>query len=201
MKTNIFFDFDGTLVDASDRLYNLFINLIPECNFTKDEYWNLKRNKINHQDIIKKYFPSYDYEKFNKNWLDLIESDEYLLYDKLYPDAVELLQNLSKNNCLYLVTARQSKNKLISELERFGILKYFTEVLVTEQKYTKKELIKPYLSGEDLMIGDTGKDINTGKELGMNTVAVTYGFLSESALQKYNPDKIISNLYEVVNYG
>ena len=127
-NSNIFFDFDGTLVDSSERLYRLFCDLISECNFTKEEYWKLKRSKINHQTILEKYFSTYDFEKFNDEWLDLIESDKYLLYDELYSDTKKVLQNLSVDNSLYLVTARQSRVKLVSELERFDILKYFTKV-------------------------------------------------------------------------
>ena len=66
---NIFFDLDGTLVDASERLYCLFCDLIPECTFTKEEYWDLKRNKINHQKILEKYFPQYNFSEFNFKWL------------------------------------------------------------------------------------------------------------------------------------
>ena len=72
----IFFDLDGTLVDASERLYRLFCDLIPECNFTKEEYWNLKRNKINHQMILEKYFPQYNFDEFNTKWLSLIEKEK-----------------------------------------------------------------------------------------------------------------------------
>ena len=54
----IIFDLDGTLINSYDRLYFLFKLLVPECTFSKEEYWNLKRNKMNHKDIIEKYFPS-----------------------------------------------------------------------------------------------------------------------------------------------
>ena len=52
MKINIFFDLDGTLIDASERLYKLFIDLIPDCKLTKQEYWSLKRQNIKHKTII-----------------------------------------------------------------------------------------------------------------------------------------------------
>ena len=83
---NILFDLDGTLIDSSNRLYNLFSDLIKKSKFTKDEYWNFKRNKINHEMIIQKFFPEENFEEFNEKWLSLIETEKYLLTDKLYPD-------------------------------------------------------------------------------------------------------------------
>ena len=52
MKVNIFFDLDGTLLDSRKRLYKLFQDLVLESNLTIDEYWELKRNKINHKTIL-----------------------------------------------------------------------------------------------------------------------------------------------------
>ena len=46
------------------------------------------------------------------------------------------------------------------------------------------------------MVGDTGIDIIEGQKLIMNTIAVLSGFLSEKKLIKYNPDKIVSNVFK-----
>ncbi|GHT86686.1 hypothetical protein FACS1894137_12600 [Spirochaetia bacterium] len=40
---------------------------------------------------------------------------------------------------------------------------------------------------ENFLIGDTGYDILTGKELNVNTIAVTYGFLKKEILEAYKP--------------
>ncbi len=195
---NIFFDLDGTLLDSSDRLYNLFIDLIPECKLSKHEYWQLKRSKIDHKQIIEMYFKNHFFEEFNQEWLKLIESDKYLMFDKLYPDAVYLLQKLQKFNNLYLVTARQSTEQLLFELRRFNIENYFTNILVTNHKFSKKDLISPYYKSEDIFISDTGSDINIGCELGMRTIAVTYGFLSRESLENYTPTYLVDSIQEIL---
>ena len=69
----IIFDLDGTLIDSSERMYRLFQDLVPESTFSKEEYWKLKRNKINHKVLLQMYFPDMDFEEFNKKWLSLIE--------------------------------------------------------------------------------------------------------------------------------
>ncbi len=191
----IFFDFDGTLIDSSERLYKLFCTLIPECKLTKKEYWDLKRNKINHQMILEKYFCKYDYDEFNKKWLSLIETEKYLNYNKIFSFTKPLLQQLYEKYSLYLLTSRQSKKNLMQELQSMDIKKYFTEIFVTENKKTKIEILKEQvLLPEDILVGDTGKDIQTAQEAGIQSVAVTNGFMSEEKLREYKPDFIISDV-------
>lgn len=201
---NIVFDLDGTLIDSSERMYRLFQYLIPESGLTKDEYWRLKRDKVDHRMIIKRYFSQYDFDEFNSYWLGFIESAEYLKMDEIYPDTVEILDELSKKYSLILLTARQSKKALAEELERLGIRRYFSRILVTEAQNSKEELIRnAFNSGVlekmeyDFFIGDTGRDIQTGKALGYRTVAVTHGFMSEARLREYHPDYTIRELRDI----
>jgi phosphoglycolate phosphatase len=77
------------------------------------------------------------------------------------------------------------------------------DILVTEQKKEKFELIKEKsdiaLSKNDWLIGDTGKDIETGKILGIRTIAFTNGFLNDTKLKEYNPTKITASLASIKN--
>lgn len=199
---NIVFDLDGTLIDASERMYQLFQFLIPNSNFTKEEYWDLKRNKINHEMIIDKYFPNVDFESFNKEWLSLIETEKYLNMDVCYKDTISTLKMLKQNNRFILLTARQSKTNLLKELERLNMKEYFDLILVTEAKTDKQSLLENSkdilnITTSDLFISDMGKDIEIGKKLGLKTVGITHGFMNEGNLKDYNPTFIIHNLKEI----
>lgn len=199
---NIFFDLDGTLVDASERLYCLFCDLIPECTFTKEEYWDLKRNKINHKNILLKKFnySEKEYFEFEQVWLAKIETKEYLFKDKLKKNVDKILKILYKNNNLYIVSARQSKINAINELERLNIIDFFKEIFITENKYTKEELIKNFYNiDKNIFIGDTGYDILTGKKLNMLTIAICDGFLSKEKLIEYKPDYLIDTINKIEN--
>lgn len=201
---NIFFDLDGTLINSGDRLYSLFQFLVPKSNLSYNEYWNLKRNKNTHEMILSKLF---DYDKkqifqFEQQWLTLIETEEYLSKDYTYPNVLETLKNLKQRYTLYLVTARQNIENTISELKRLLIFNYFEKILITERKYTKNEIILKNikdLSKEDIIVGDTGKDVQVGKLLNIRTIVVTNGFLNETILKSYNPDKLINDLKELNN--
>lgn len=195
----IIFDLDGTLINCEDRLYNLFRDLVKQSNLSKEEYWSLKRNKKNHEYILAHILgkdTSY-IENFNKKWLSNIETKKYIEFDKLYNYTIDGLIELKKENELYLVTARQSKEILMYELERLKIKDYFKEIYLTEHKTDKYTLIKENIDTESntILVGDTGHDINTGKQLGIKTMAVYNGFLCKEVLLDYNPDYIYSDFY------
>jgi phosphoglycolate phosphatase len=199
---NLFFDLDGTLIDARKRVYEVFNFLTQQTQLNFDEYWNLKRDKYNHQYILKNLL-AYEDDKitqFTGKFLANIEKKQYLDIDQPISGAEDLLQYLKKkNHSLYVVTARQKKQSALYQLEKFKWLPYFNEVLVTEQKTSKVDLILPYLKSSygAVMIGDTGKDVETGKQLNIETVAVLSGFMSEKSLLNYQPTHLINDVTEL----
>ena len=203
MTKNLFFDLDGTLISPEQRMYKLFCELCPENNFSCEEYWSLKRKKINQNDFLKNFFNYSDEEisRFKKNWLEKIEEKKRLTDDKPIENIEKLLKKLSQNYKLFIVTNRQDKKFVIEQIKNFGWFDFFDKILITEQKRTKADLIKEYvvLTSGDIFIGDTGEDILTAKELGIKSIAVTYGFLDKEILQEYNPDIIIEKVEDFDN--
>lgn len=198
---NIFFDLDGTLLDSRKRLYTLFQDLVPESKLSIDEYWELKRNKINHKAILMERFnrTEDDFVLFEKEFLAKIESFDYLQFDTPVYGAYETLNSLARKNNLYIVTSRQSKKNVFDQLKKLDLYKYFNDILVTEHKCEKVELIgKLEYQRNDFIVGDTGYDILTGLKLGVHTMAVSYGFLNRQKLEEYKPEFIVDSLPEVV---
>ena len=192
---NIFFDLDGTLLDSRQRLYQLFQELVVASTLSFDDYWELKRNKINHKQILFNQFnfTEKEYLDFEKEWMSKIELPEYLDYDIPFEGTTLFLENLKQNHHLYLVTARQSFLSAETQIKKLGWENIFDKILVTLQKQEKHQLIKNnvHVNPEDWFIGDTGKDIETGKLLGMKTAAVLSGFLNETHLLSYGPNIIL----------
>ncbi len=194
----IFFDFDGTLIDSRMRLYQLFQHLVPSSTFTFDQYWALKRDKINHAQILKNYlsFGNEEIKHFEIEWLEQIEQDQWLQYDKPLEGVHAFLESLAFLKVeLFLVTARQSKAAVVRQLKNFQWASLFEEVLVTEQRTDKAQLMLPYVtSKEDWMIGDTGADVQEGKKVGIKTAAVLTGFRTQEVLESYQPDMILTDV-------
>ena len=198
----IIFDLDGTLICSKKRLYELFCNLIQSRDLSFSDYWNLKYIGNSNQDILRERF---DYTKaeisnFVNGWMKKIESDYYLEMDTLIEGTIEFLERIIQNNSLYICTARQSTGQVEKQLESLSISKYFENIFVTEQKNSKAELLKNSglkFTKHDWIIGDTGHDIITGKEIGINTCAVLSGFMSLNALISYSPDIIAVNIAKI----
>ena len=197
-----FFDLDGTLVDSRNRMYELFNELVPESSLDFDEYWELKRQRIDHEEILlKRLSCSRDrYEQFHVDWMSTIEDPQRLELDTPFPGVEERLRALQTNGHeLFLVTSRQSRQGVMEQLARFGWQGIFEQVLVTGQQKEKQILIAASLkTGEKAwMISDTGSDIAAARALGLYTVAVTCGVSCPEILQEYQPDKMLASVAEL----
>ena len=192
---NLIFDLDGTLIDSRGRLYHLFQQLVPSSKLSYEHYWAFKQDKVSNETILAREF-GFDadaIELFVVHWMELIESRELLALDENFPDMHEALERLRKQAKLHVCTARQMRAPVLDQLERLDLLSYFDSVMVTEQNWSKEELIATVsdLGPQDWIFGDTGKDVQVGQALGIKTCAVLSGFLSEKSLRPYLPDLIL----------
>lgn len=201
MTRNLFLDFDGTIIDSRQRQYQLFCDLVPESQFSFDQYWVIKRKKISQSNMLKKYFgyDSTEIASIHEIWMREIEDPVRLALDRPFDGIDAFLNEASKCFTLYLVTARQTPDFVIKQIDKFGWSRLFSQILVTEQSCSKSELIdeKVDYSASDIIIGDTGEDIITGKSLGLGTIAVTYGTLGCDVLKGYSPDYLVESAYKL----
>jgi phosphoglycolate phosphatase len=195
----IIFDLDGTIICSKKKLYELFSDLIESRQLSFSDYWDLKFSRKSNQNILKSKFNYSDneIEYFVNNWMKLIEDDKYLKMDTLIDGVKDFLTGVSQNNELYICSARQSIQQVEKQLKRLSIFHFFQDIFVTEQKCSKKDLLvnkNLRLDKRDWIVGDTGHDIITGKELGIKTCAVLSGFTSRNVLVSYFPDIVIQNV-------
>ena len=194
----VFFDLDGTLINAQKRLYQLFKELCPECNLTEEEYNTLKRARISQKVLLKEKYNYNDsqIEIFHKIWMEKIEEKERIETDFPYVGTTILLKKLSQNHELYLVTNRQKKELVYCQIEKLGWKMFFKNLLITEGKESKANLIRSTTVPLhcNVLIGDTGEDIKCAKELNIHSIAVCWGTLSKKILSEYTPDFIVERM-------
>ncbi len=195
---NIYFDLDGTLINSLTRLYKLFVYLVPKCELSFNEYWELKRSGMNHFDILSKnyQYTTEEIDAFEIKWMSLIEADEWLLFDKPYAGVHSLLSDFRKDDKCFIITARQSKKNVIRQLSELGWMELFSQIMVTEHVKTKLELISETLEVDKLnwLVGDTCEDINIGKKLNFKTIAMKHGFRGKVQLSKCEPDYFAASI-------
>ncbi|HXV28129.1 MAG TPA: HAD hydrolase-like protein [bacterium] len=122
---------------------------------------------------------------------------------RLMPGIPELLLSLSKRKDILMGLATGNFEKVSWLKLRRGMIDHFfrfggfgsdssdrVEFTATAVKRGRKLVQKRVKQSDIFVIGDTPKDILTGKDLRVKTVAVSTGSSSESELAKHNPDHL-----------
>ena len=129
----IIFDLDGTLICSKKRLHQLFCELINSREIDFESYWSYKFSGSSNQDILRNQFnySTAQIEVFLQDWMRKIESSYYLNMDKTIPGSIEILEKLSKNNELYICTARQSAAQTHKQLRKLSLFNFFQGIFIT----------------------------------------------------------------------
>ena len=102
----------------------------------------------------------------------------YLKNDYLYSDVKAVLEDLSKENELYLVTARNNKDGCFMQLKSCGIEQYFKEIEIVDSSkdtaWLKTEVLQNYQI--DCFVGDTELDCMAAEQADCNFFAMNRGF-------------------------
>lgn len=210
--SHIIFDLDGTLTDntrgiESSVRYALekmqvrdFDGLVPVQFIGPPLQWSFRNlfgmNERN-TDLAVEFFREY-YSVNGK-----FENDPY-------PGIIELLEELHFGGKeMYIATSKLEKFAMEISAH-FGFDKYISQLKGADYKgeNTKETIISGLLndaqmlpSKDVVMVGDTLFDIEGGKQNGLSTIAVTYGFGEKEDLGKAGPDYLVESveeLYEVL---
>lgn len=118
-----------------------------------------------------------------------------------YPNIPNLLNELSKKSQLYIVTAKPTPYaKEILAHQQLDHL--FEEIFgYTEgEKFSKADLIaKTGKLKNAIMIGDKGADIIAGKQAGIKTAGVLYGYGTAPEILAAQPDYTLKSTSELID--
>ncbi|MDD2575333.1 MAG: HAD-IA family hydrolase [Acholeplasmataceae bacterium] len=208
MIDTILFDLDGTLIDSNQLIIDSF-----KAVFDK-EYPNLEVSETEYVSFIGPTL----WESFGKYENDPVKIDALVALYKLYnknkhdeaikpfPNAVKLLKTLKLKG--YKVGIASSKmHEVVKQGLRISGLLDFVDVVVgmddvTSHKPNPEALLKALelLGGHKaIYIGDHPNDIKAGKNANMITIGVGYTWHLDK-LKESNPDYLINDLMEVLNY-
>lgn len=211
--SHIIFDLDGTLTDNTQGIWNSVKYALKKMHI--DAYspeilekfigpplqWGFSNlfglNERNTQ-LAVEYFREYYGEN---GWHENVP----------YPGVLEMLQELGNSGKkLYMATSKLEKYA-VKISEHFEFDKYIIQVNGADysgKKADKSMIISTLLEAQQLvpmkqiaMVGDTVFDIEGGKENGLSTIAVGYGFGNKTELINANPDffaEDIEELYEIL---
>ncbi len=195
---NLFvFDMIGTLTDERHLVSGILQKLLPKYSYKhiKRNYELYKVNEISRKDFWDK-FGVKDIDEMEKRFLEKIIIRDGML---------ELLQNMRKDFKLAtLSNIPRELGHLISK--KYGFEKYFDQIVFSGDYGIKKpnsEIYKLLLkkfpnikSSKTYFIDDSLKDLESGKNLLMNTI----WYKSNDVKSDYIPDSIVKNVGELKKF-
>ncbi len=213
MKLAIF-DLDGTLLDT-------IADLAAATNFAlahyglpthkEEEYKFFVGNGINK--MFERALPE---DKRNEEYITKLRSQFVPYYDvhnsdlsRPYPGMVELLKELQRNNIAIGVASNKYQEAAVKLVLQFFPDIDFALILGQREGVPSKpdptiayEIIEHTgIAKEDTVyIGDSCVDMQTGKNAGITTVGVSWGFRPKAELESYNPDFIADDTDELRKY-
>jgi len=210
MNTYIF-DFDGTLVNSittisyfCNKALNKFgLPSIPEERYKTlvgDGAVTLVKRMLNEvgadQAMFDKVYPEY-YDTYDKNFSYLTEP---------YEGIVDMLKELKKRNCKIAVVSNKPEvttKKICDELfgDLIDICRGQREGCPIKPDPTAVyEVIEQFgVDKKDCVYcGDTITDMETGKNAGLYTIGVLWGFRDIDEIRRGNPQKIVSHPAEII---
>jgi phosphoglycolate phosphatase len=205
------FDLDGTIIDSGKD-----IAVAANYALTKLDKKPLPENEIikhvgygGHK-LIEGILNTSDNEMIEKGVRYFREYyfSNLTTYSKPYPYVEEVLKDLKNKGKNLGVITNKYEDLSIQILKELNLLNFFDVVVGGDTTSEKKPNPMPVFhalekintdSKNAIIIGDSEADILAGKNAGIKTCLVTYGFGKLGIAKKYNPDFIINSFKEVKN--
>ena len=216
-------DFDGPIMDLSDRYYHVYqfcldrvkqphqlITILP-----KSKFWAYKQAQVPEQQVgIESGLTATQAEVF-KNLRDLHAHQlQYLSFDRVVPGSIAALAKIQASGSDLLVMTLRRTCELMPAFTQYNLAQFFPPhhryclpddyvkhgdvQAKTQLMTTALTELKPDL--DTWMIGDTEADIIAAQTHNIPVVGVLSGIRDRDRLEHYQPDKIVANLAEAVEF-
>jgi phosphoglycolate phosphatase-like HAD superfamily hydrolase len=199
MNKAVIFDWSGTISNN----FELF------CKVVEKFHDHFNKPKISREEIRNTF--TIPYMLFwNKHFPQLLKEDQDVLYRKfimevgspeVFDGVFETLVDLKKKGYLLFVVTADNPPTLFPEMERYGLKDMFTGMVysIHEKEIGLKHLVEKYSLDKkhSYYVGDTSGDVAAGKDAGLNSIGVTWGFQCKTNLAKSEPDFLIEDLNEL----
>ncbi|PWY56718.1 haloacid dehalogenase [Legionella qingyii] len=198
-KFNLIFDFDGTLADSFPIAIEQLTLLANELNLRKIEPSELEilRNLTSKELIHYLKIPFYKLPYLMHRAREQMKKEIPIL--STFIDLPEVLNELKRLDCAMGIVTSNSLANVSAWLEQHQMQNIFNFIHAESSYFGKgyllKKAIKSYSMKLDdtFYIGDETRDIEAAKKCHIHSIAVTWGFNSESLLTRYNPTHIARN--------
>lgn len=227
-QLTLFCDFDGPLVDVSDRYYKTYQLALARTQaayktqgdfplriLSKPQFWQMKQERTPDVEIAKQSgLEGEAIHYFLRTVGEIVNHPELLQKDKMQSGVGWALALLHSQGVRLVLVTLRDRAQATQILRNHGLSRLFSGMYGTEdpsiayQNYSeaKKQLLSeainqsPEISQENWIVGDTEADVFAGKAMGISTLAVTCGIRSRTYLERLHPTCIQPDLLSAAHY-
>lgn len=195
-KSHLIFDFDGTLVDSFTSVVHVFNELAAIHHFrpiSPDEIPMLKNTDS--KTLMRLYkIPVYKIPIIIYEAAKQIQ--HILLTLQPFVGIPHTLEQLHEAGYQLSIVSSNSEENVKAWLEHHRLTQYFQHIQHAPHYYGKSQTLKrilkltPHAKEKTCYIGDETRDIEAAKQTGIECIAVTWGFHSETLLVQYQPQYV-----------
>lgn len=193
VKPIIFFDFDGVFVDSFDMVLDIARELNPSAEASHIR-WVMEGNvfeRLNELEHRGEFIIDKDFDK---------KYQARIAHHHLIPGMEDAVRDIAADHSLAIVSSSHSDPIRIF-LETHGIGHHFPTVLGSDIHPKKTHKMRMHLdehgSGgatKSLMVTDSLGDIEEARNLGIPSLAVSWGYHPEETIRKGNPGAIVREI-------
>ena len=213
-KYNLFlFDLDGTLLDTAPEFHQS-LNKLLKSHGLKNKNFTQIRSKVS-DGVNALIEMAFNISEAEDGFLNLRESmletyKKVSLNSKLFPNVAKVLDALAKQNISWGIVTNKPKEFTLPIFENFG-WENKTEILVCPDDVNN--LRKPDPASLDfainlskfskekcIYVGDNWRDIEAANNSGIDSILVSYGYVTSEELMKIKPTYKIDDSIELLNF-
>lgn len=197
-------DFDGTIVNSAQLVYDLFNSFSDKYSYEK-----MPQEKMDYIRSItfRQRFKEYNVSFFKVPSLVMDVVKEYkksVPYLQVNSEMKEVLREL-KNREFKLVLISANSKENIEKFLKLNDMEYFDEIIRSKRFFGRNLTINSYIKShnlkrdETILIGDEHRDIIASKKSNIKIVSVTWGYDLEELLVTGRPDYLVKCPNQILN--
>lgn len=208
----LIFDLDGTVTDSAEGVQRCFNYGLSKLGKEVSDHTRL--NVIG-PPLKESYMGQFgmseaDAEKALGYYRELYRKKGMLKWNKLYIGIDSLLKDLYEAGYTILLGSSKPTEFCVKILEYFNVAKYFTRMdaaSLDSSRSTKEAVLENSIKmanitdkSEAVLIGDTKFDLMGAEYVGIDAVAVEYGYGTYEELREYKTVYIAKTVDDLRNY-
>lgn len=205
----IIFDWDGTLIDSSDKIINSMHRAAESSalsSLTDDKIKSIIGLGL--PEAIHTLFPEADLEereRFREHYArHYLEAD--VIPCRFFPGVMATLEQIKSDGHIITVATGKARRGLNRILTNMQLLDFFHASRCSDETQSKPhpqmlfELLQQFSTqpGDALMVGDTTFDMEMAQRAQIPRIAVSYGVHQVAELKKFEPKAVIDRFEDLL---